>query len=235
MLAPTTRTESISSHDGDVFDGYTWVPESPNGSGIVLVQEIFGVGAYIRAVAERVAALGFVVMAPDMYWRLERGVGLGGSQEDLEKAMSYAGRFDWAEGATDCGSALGHLRSLPEVTGRAGVVGFCFGGTLAFLSAAAFEPDAVVSYYGSGVPDVLTELDKISCPLLMHFGGSDPYTPRDAVARVEEAVADLPNAEIHVQEDAGHAFDNHDSPMFHNPEAAGRAWPITVEFLERNL
>lgn len=227
-----TRTERVAAHDGGAFDGYLWLPSEPNGSAIVLLHEIFGVARYIRDVAARTADLGFAVLAPDLYWRIERGVALGGSsQSEVEKGMSYASRFDWEKGVADCGAALEHLRSQPEVTQKTGVMGFCFGGTLAFHSAAAHAPDFAVCYYGSGVPDLLHRLDDISCPLLLHFGGSDPYISRDSVTSVEGAVADRKHIQIHVEEEAGHAFDNHESPLFHNAQAARSAWLLTVQFL----
>lgn len=226
-----TRTERIAAHDGGSFDGYLWLPSEPNGAGIALFQEIFGIASYVRDVAERTASLGFAVLVPDLYWRIERGVALGGGEEHLASAMSYAGRFDWEDGLKDCVAALEHLRALPEVTGPAGVLGFCLGGTLAYLVAAASTPDFAVAYYGSGVPDSLDRLDDITCPLLMHFGGSDQYIARDKVAEVERAVAGRRNIELHVHEEAGHAFDNHEADNFYNPQAAEDSWSISTDFL----
>ena len=196
----------------------------------MLFQEIFGVARYISDMAERTAGLGFVVLVPDLYWRIERGVTLV-DQEDLATAMSYAGRFDWEGGVKDCGAALEHLRTLPEVSGEAGALGFCFGGTLAFLVAAAYEPDFAVACYGSGVPESLDRLEDITCPMLMHFGGSDQYIRRDEVSKVEGATAGRANIQLHVHEEAGHAFDNHRAEMFHHPKAAEDAWSSTAGFL----
>ncbi len=226
-----TRTERIAAHDGGSFDGYLWLPPKSNGAALVLFQEIFGVAPYVRDVAERTADLGFAVLVPDLYWRIEPGVALPSGAANLPDAMSYAGRFDWEDGVRDCDSALQHLRTLPEVTGPAGVLGFCFGGTLAYLVAAASTPDLAVAYYGSGVPGSLDRLDDITCPLLMHFGGSDQYIARDKVAEVERAVAGRRNIELHVHEEAGHAFDNHESEIFYNPLAAEEAWSISTGFL----
>ncbi|MDQ3765826.1 MAG: dienelactone hydrolase family protein [Actinomycetota bacterium] len=216
-----TRTERIAAYDGASFDGYLWLPSEPNGSGIVLFQEIFGVAPYVRDVAERTAGLGFAVLVPDLYWRIERGVALASGVENVSTAMSYAGRFNWEDGVRDCDAALEHLRSLPEVSGEAGVLGFCFGGTLAYLVAAASRPDFAIAYYGSGVPDSLDRLDDITCPLLMHFGGSDQYIAREKVSEAEGAVAGRPNIELHVYEEAGHAFDNHEAENFHHPAGGG--------------
>ena len=109
------------------------------------------------------------------------------------------------------------------------------GGSIAYFLAARTQLDAVVSFYGSEVPGHTDELAQISAPIQFHFGGHDPYISRDQVARVEEAVRDSQNAEIHVEEDAGHAFHNRKAPMFHNPEPAARAWRRTEEFLARHL
>lgn len=230
-----TRIDDIAAHDGGSFAGHVWIPDGGGGAGVLLLQEIFGVGDYIQSVAERLADDGYVVLAPDLYWRIEPGTAFGTSQEELERAMSMAARFDWDLGVLDCGAAYMHLQSLPEISESCGVLGFCFGGSLAYRMATDFEPDAVVSYYGSRVPDELGLMDKVSCPMLMHFGGSDPFIPRDAVARVQQAAEGQEHIEVLVEEDAGHAFDNHDAPAFHDPSAARRAWRATAQFLDREL
>jgi carboxymethylenebutenolidase len=135
--------------------------------------------------------------------------------------------------------ALRTLRSLPEVAhdgGRAGVLGFCLGGTLAFHVAVQADPDVAVCYYGSGIAGALEAAgDRITYPVFFHFGGQDPYIPRDQIDQVCGFADSRPNMECHVQDDAGHALDNHAAPMFHQPAAAGRAWEITREFLARTL
>ena len=119
--------------------------------------------------------------------------------------------------------------------GGIGVIGFCLGGSIGYLVAAQAPVDVLISFYGSAVPDSLDLLSQISAPVQFHFGGSDPYIPRDQVAQVEEAVRGSQNAEIHVEEQAGHAFHNRKAPMFHVPEAAASAWHRTEEFLARHL
>jgi carboxymethylenebutenolidase len=149
--------------------------------------------------------------------------------------MQNVARFDADAAVGDVGAALDHLRSLPEVRGGVGVLGFCLGGTIAYLAAAAASPDAVVSYYGSGVPAALDQADDIRCPMLVHFGGEDPYIPRDQIEAAREALADRPGVTFVVHEGAGHAFDNHEAEMFHDPEAARRAWQQTADFLKTAL
>jgi carboxymethylenebutenolidase len=93
----------------------------------------------------------------------------------------------------------------------------------------------VISFYGSAVPEQLDALDQITAPLLFHFGGSDPYIPREAVQEVQDAAAGRPNVVVYVEEEAGHAFHNRKAPMFHQPEPAARAWRRTEDFLRRHL
>ncbi|MFC0432690.1 dienelactone hydrolase family protein [Kutzneria buriramensis] len=226
----TSRVETV----GD-FDLPVWLPASGRGPALVLVQEIFGLDDYLRSVATELAAAGYVVGVPDLFWRTDPGWSSSHDEAGLNASLAVVGEFDHELGLADVVATLEHMRSLPEVTGGAGALGFCLGGWLAYRLAAAADPDVVVSFYGSGVPDHLDLLDEITCPLQFHFGGQDPYIPRDAVARVEAAVAGRPNVEIHVQEQAGHAFHNHAAPMFHHPEAAAEAWRLATAFLNANL
>jgi len=163
-------------------------------------------------------------------WLPETGSGPG-----LLLIQEIYGVSDYITAVADDLAALDHLAALPEVEGGLGVIGFCLGGTIAYFLAARVQLDAVVSFYGSGVPDQVDVLAQISAPVQFHFGGSDPYIPRDQVARVEQAAHAADNAEIHVEEDAGHAFHNRKAPMFHQPEAAARAWRRTEDFLARHL
>jgi carboxymethylenebutenolidase len=229
-----SRVESVPTPEG-WFDLNLWLPAAGSGPGVLLIQEIYGVSDYIRAVAEDLAALGYVVGAPDLFWRIESGYQAVHDQEGLTRSLEMGSRFDADQGVSDAAAALDHLSALPEVDGGLGIIGFCLGGTIAYFLAARTDAAAVVSFYGSGVPDSLEALDLITSPLQFHFGGSDPYIPRDQVARVEQASAGRDNVEIHVEEDAGHAFHNRKSAMFHLPEPAARAWQRTEEFLARHL
>ena len=230
----SSRVESVEVPGGS-FDLPVWLPDTGSGPGLLLIQEIFGISDYIRAVAEDLAGLGYVVAAPDLFWRLEPGFDAAHDQEGLARSLEMAQRFDAEQGVADSVAALDHLAELPEVEGGLGVIGFCLGGTIAYFVAGRAEVAAVISYYGSGVPDNLEILEQIAIPVQFQFGGSDSYIPRDQVARVEAAAAGKKNVEVHVEEDAGHAFHNRKSAMFHMPEPAGRAWQRTEEFLRRHL
>jgi len=220
---------------------HLWLPASGSGPGLVLFQEIFGVSAYIRDRAADLAALGYAVVAPEGSWRRE-GAEVDEAREDfLEQAMGVAGRLDWGQAVRDGVAALGWLRGRPEVTGGAGVVGFCFGGGLAFaVAAACAEPDAgtatpdvLVSWYGSSLPQQLDDAPRVTTPSLHHFGLADTFIPQDQVRAVEAAVTPL-GARFLTYEGAGHAFDN-PHPMFHHEQASREAWEATEEFLAEVL
>lgn len=232
----TSRTETVTV-DGGSFDAHAVVPDTGSGPGLVVLQEIFGVNTYIKSVCERLAQMGYVALAPDMFWRQEPGFVVEPEQgeEGMQAAFATVGGFDWSTVGTDIGAALDHLRSLPECSGEAGLIGFCFGGTLAFLGAAALDPTCAISYYGSGVAGNLDQADSISCPILFHFGGSDPYLPSEDSQAVADRFADVDNATVLIQPEAGHAFDNHLNPMFSNPPAAAAAWEATAAFLAEHL
>ncbi len=232
---PTTRTETITLHDGEM-SAHLAVPDAGTGPGVLLIQEIGGVNGYVTDVATRLADLGYVTLAPDVFWRVQPGFTVDTFNETtLGQAMGVVSQLDGAAALADLGEALEALRELPEVIGGVGVVGFCFGGTYAFLMAAEYEPDCVVSYYGSGVASSIDRAADVECPMLMHFGGNDPYLPASDIEAIRSATTSMANIEIQVQADAGHAFDNHRSEMFHDADAASSAWTRTAAFLAEHL
>lgn len=210
------------------------VPDGGSGPGIVLLMEIFGVGPYIKKAAERLAGLGYTVLAPDLYWRVAPGAAPAHDEAGLQEAFALVQKLDVPAAVGDAIEALAYLRSMPATRGRAGVMGFCLGGTLAYLVAANGDPDVAVAYYGSGIHDALDRGDTITCPLLLHYGGRDDYIPADKIDLVRAAFADREEVELHVH-DAGHAFDNSEAPMFHDPVASAAAWEQTAAFLKRTF
>jgi carboxymethylenebutenolidase len=227
---------AIPTPDGASMGAHLAVPPTGGGPGVVVLMEVFGVGSYIRRATERLAELGYVALAPDLYRRVEPGLELGHDQAGLEQAMAAVQRLDHAGAVEDSVAALQALRELPEVGGRpVAVLGFCLGGSLAFEVAATADPAAAVCYYGSGIADSLALVDRIECPVQFHFGAEDRYIPAEAAERVCEVATARPGWECHIQPDGGHAFDNHDSEMFWRPAPAARAWELTRNFLARNL
>jgi carboxymethylenebutenolidase len=231
----TSSEITIPSAAGDI-PAVLCLPDSGTGPGIVLIQEIFGVNGYIRDVAERLAGEGYVVLAPHMYWRIQSDFAVEAtSPDDLGVAFEVAGQHDPVNGVADVGAALVHLAGRPEVNGPVGVIGFCFGGSMAYLAAAAHEPACAVSYYGSMIGGNLDKAAEITCPIQFHFGSNDDFLPMDDVEGLRAATAGMSTVEIHVADGAGHAFDNHRNPMFSNPEAAASAWAETSAFLATHL
>src|SRR3954468_24411541 len=226
---------TIAMPDGASMGAHVVLPEGGSGPGVLVLMEIFGVGPYIKRACERLAEIGYVAMAPDLYRRMSPGLEFDHDEEGIGQAMQAVQKLDGEGAVEDAAVALAALREMPEVTGPVGAVGFCLGGGVAVGLGAAADPDAIVCYYGSGIADSLDAAGATTCPALFHFGGEDPYIPRSDADRVAEVVASRPDWEIAIQEDGGHAFDNHEAPMFHRPAAAARAWELTRDFLARRL
>lgn len=214
---------------------HVWRPDGNDGPGILLLQEIFGVSRYIQRRAADLAAAGYVVLAPELYWRFDRQVVDESAPDAVDQAMSLAGQLDWSSAVADAVAALGHLRAMDEVRETPAVLGFCFGGGLAFNVAAETEPSALVSYYGSSLPQLLDLVPKVTCPSLHHFGTADDYLDAGTVQTISQALtADGRPTRVEMYEGANHAFDNDDFHL-HHPEASRRAWGTTLGFLQQHL
>lgn len=213
-----------------LMPAHVWEPAGGSGPGLLLLQEIFGVSEYIKQRAEDLASLGYYVVAPEIYWRLD-DLSLDEDAPDLfDRALEAMGRLDWSTAVSDSVAALDYLRSRETAVG---VVGFCFGGGLGFNVAAASSPDVLVSYYGSALPNLLDLAPKVDAVSLHHFGDADDYLSPATVDQIVAAVDGADN-EIYRYPGAGHAFDN-PMPAFHHPEAAALAWSRTESFLSRRL
>jgi carboxymethylenebutenolidase len=228
-----TERVTVPTDDGDM-PAYLWLPESGTGPGLVLMQEIFGVSRYIARRGADLADAGYVVLAPELYWRLDAAALDETAPGAIEEAMGRAQRLDWDTTVSDALAAVENLRHRDEVDGRVGVIGFCFGGGLAFNVAAVDAPDVLVSYYGSAIPGLLDLAPQVTAPSLHHFGLADDYIDVDTVARIREAVAGRDGVEFETYEGANHAFDNSDFGL-HHPEASALAWRRTVAFLQERL
>jgi carboxymethylenebutenolidase len=205
----------IAAADGGKFRGYLAVPAGGKGPGIVLCQEIFGVNGYVREVADYYAEEGYVVLAPDLFWRMDKDVDLGYTEADWKKAFDYFQRFDLDKGMADITAAVKALRGRPEVIGKVGALGFCLGGKLAYLAAARSGVDVAVGYYGVGIEGHLNEPPK--CPTVLHFAEKDKYVPPAAVEKIKGALASRDDVEIYVYPGQDHAFartagDHYDKP-----------------------
>lgn len=197
---------SISASDGSgQFAAYLAQPASGKGPGMVLVQEIFGVNAFIREVADRYAQEGFVVLAPDLFWRQQAGVQLGYTPQDWQRAFDFYKGFDEDKGVEDIAATLAALRARPGVAGAA-VLGFCLGGKLAYLAACRTDAQVCVSYYGVGIERSLDEAKNIRGRLLLHIAQLDQYCPEQARNTIVQQLAGRPGVALHIYPDVDHAF-----------------------------
>ena len=222
---------TVQTADG-AMPAFLWRPPTGTGPGVVVVQEIFGVSGYILDRAADLAALGYVVLVPEVYWRLPDST-LDPAGDVLGQAMGLVQQLDWNLAVADVGAALDHLRGLIEVTGPVGLLGFCFGGGLAFNVAAVQPVEALISYYGSALGDLVHLAAEVQAPSLHHFGTADAYVTVETQDRIRSAVT-AHGARFETYAGAGHAFDNPD-PMFHHAEASAAAWAVTVQFLAEHL
>jgi carboxymethylenebutenolidase len=219
--------------DAGAMPAHLWTPPSGTGPGILLLQEIFGVSPYIARRGAALASAGYVVLAPELYWRTDAPPLDESAPDVVETAMGRAMSLDWDTTVADAVAALEHLRSRPEVDGAVGVVGFCFGGGLGFNVAAVADVDFLVSYYGSALPGLLELAPRVTAPSLHHFGLADDFIDAETVARIRAAVTGNPGTTFETYAGANHAFDNDDF-YYYDAEASALAWSRTVEFLARH-
>ena len=215
-------TIELTATDGHQLGAYEARPESP-AAAVVIVQEIFGVNAHIRSVVDRYAALGFHAVAPALFDRVERGVELGYNQDDGLRGREIRAQIDWAWPVLDVGAAVDHVAA----TGPVAVIGYCWGGSVAWLAAGELPIAAAVGYYGGQITQFLDRAPK--CPVMLHFGALDAMIPLDDVAKIGEQ---YPEVEIHVYDEADHGF-NCDVRASYNPESAALALERTLAFLAR--
>ena len=214
------------------FEGYLALPPAGRGPGLVLWQEIFGVNAHMQAVAEQYALDGFVVLAPDVFWRQAPRVQLGYDAADRGQAVALMQGYTAADALADIGASVAALRARPEVGGRkVGSLGYCMGGRLAYLTAATAAVDAAVAFYGGGIHAQLERAAAITCPMQFHYAERDDHIGLDAVARVAAA---LPRAEVHIYPGAMHGFNCWARASYHAPSAA-LAHGRTLAFLAASL
>jgi len=216
----------------DRFRAYRALPEKGSGPGIVLIQEIFGVNQHMRDVADLYAAEGYVVLCPDLFWRIEPKIELGQSEADWKRAFELYQKFDVAKGVRDITSTVKALRKLRQCKGKVAALGFCLGGKLAYLAAAKSRVDCAVCYYGVGIAADLALAPAIKCPVIMHFAEKDQYVPMSAVAKIQKVFAKRPEVEIYVYPGVDHGFNRKTGPHYDKP-AAGMAHSRSIALLRK--
>jgi carboxymethylenebutenolidase len=217
----------IKASDGHELDLYVARPAGEPVAGLVVIQEIFGVNRHIRAVTDSYAKNGFLAVAPALFDRVERGVELSYDGPEAQKGFALLQKMNIDQSLVDVGAALAFVR---EQTGKkAGVIGYCFGGLLAWLSAARLHPDVAIGYYAGRIGNYASETPKM--PVQLHFGKLDTHIPAEQVDMVH---ASHPEVEVHWYDNAGHGF-NCDMRSSYNAEASALARSRALEFLKEHL
>lgn len=237
-MALTTTTLTLESSGGNM-EAYEARPkEGGPHAGIIVLMEAFGVNDHIKDVAERVANEGYVAVAPDLYHReTERIV----PYSELQKAIGLMNRLQDSQAMDDVGAVMAHLKSQSYVKPPVGVMGFCMGGRLTYLSAAAHASDlkGAAVFYGGGIPmgdpSPLQRTREIACPMTLFFGGKDPLIPQEHVEQINKALTDAGKQfSLHVYPDATHGFFCNDRESY-NASAASQAWEKAKEFFSKTL
>lgn len=219
------QTIELTAADGHRIGAYAAAAAKPRG-GVVVLQEMFGVNEHIRAVTDRFAAAGFAAVAPALFDRITPGFESGYSPEEIDAARPLLKSFDWDKALADVEAARAYLadKALPVA-----VVGFCLGGSLAYMAAARLPGTAAaVSYYGGYITKVAAEIPR--CPTLLHYGEHDHSISMDDVEAVRLR---RPETGIHLY-DAGHGF-NCDARGSYHKASADLAWDRTMTVLSDAL
>lgn len=199
-------TIEIDAIDGSgSFAAYRADPEGTPRGAIVVIQEIFGVNEGIRRKCDHFASLGYVALAPDLFWRLEPGIDLDPDVEaEFKQALDWMGKFDQDKGVADIEATIRAARDASG--GKVGVTGYCLGGRLAFMTAARTDSDASVGYYAVGVDGLLGEKHAIANPLMLHIAGDDGFVPAATQQAMHEGLDDHPKVTLHDYPGEDHGF-----------------------------
>ncbi len=217
------QTIRLTSADGHELDAYRASAEGERIGGLVVVQEIFGVTDHVKRVVDQYAAAGFEAIAPAMFDRIERNITVDYS--DFETGRGYMRQLEWPQILHDVNAAIDAVKA----DGPVGLVGYCWGGTVAHVAAAECDIAASVSYYGAGTVNHLDKKPK--CPIMYHFGDQDRSIPPEAIDKIRSA---HPEGHFHVYAGADHGFNCDDRPMY-DAAAAELAYERSLEFLHSRL
>ena len=224
----------ISGPDGK-FSAYLASPKGAAGGGVLVIQEIFGVNKDMRDHCDHLAAQGYFALCPDIFWRQEPGIQITDKTEaEWAKAFELYKGFDVAKGVADLKASLAHLRKLKGVNGKAGTVGFCLGGLLAYLMATESDADCNVAYYGVGIDERLGAAAKIAKPTILHIAAEDGFVSKEAQAKIKAGLKGHRHVTIHTYPGVDHAFARNNGVNY-NKAAAQQAENRTLACFKANL
>lgn len=200
-------TVTIPTLDSDAsFTGYIARPQGAAKAAVIVIQEIFGVNPGIRQKCDKLAAEGYIALAPDLFWRLKPGIELDPDIEaEFGEALDWMGKFNQDAGIRDIQAAISYLRAEEGVS-KVGCVGYCLGGRLAFMTAARTDIDASVGYYGVGIDGLLGEAKAIANPVMLHIPTADGFVPPEAQAAMHSGLDDHPKVTLHDYAGLDHGF-----------------------------
>ena len=216
----------ITARDGHTAAAYVARPIGKPRGGIVIAQEMYGITGYLCQICEFYAMHGYLTIAPALYDRRQRGLVLEYSKTDHDLAQRIYKDWNWGLALDDLDAG----KSVVSAAGQVAMVGFCWGGTLAWLAACRRDYAAAVAYYGSMMPDFAREAAR--CPVIAHIGTDDTTMPPH---RVESFHSAQPNVPINMYPGAGHGFDNSSRTDRFHPDACTLARERTIEFLARHI
>jgi carboxymethylenebutenolidase len=226
---------TITAADGGQFSAYLAVPKSGKGPGVVVIQEIFGVNQVMREITDSLAAQGYTAICPDLFWRQKPGIQITDkTKAEWDQAMALMQGMDQDKAVEDLKSTLAALRKHPACSGRAGAVGYCLGGRLAFMMATRSDADATVSYYGVMLDGLLGESRNIKHPLLMHIAEKDQFVPPEVQTKIKEGLRTNSKVTMYTYKGADHAFARIGGGHY-DKDSADMANARTAEFFKRNL
>ena len=193
-----------------LFNAYMAAPENKAKAAIIVIPEIFGVNAGIRQKCDRLAADGYLAVAPDIFWRFAPGVELNPDVEaELQEAFGYFGQYDAGEGVKDIEAVIHAIRSglagQSPIT-KVGCVGYCLGGRLAYMAATRTDISAAVGYYGVMIDQMLNEAHSIAKPLMLHIPTADHFVGPGAQAEIHAGLDDHPKVTLHDYQGLDHGF-----------------------------
>jgi len=225
---------SIKGRDG-AFGAYMARPKTLPAPAVVVLQEIFGVNMDMRETCDELAAQGFIAVCPDLFWRQEPGLDLNHwSDAEWKKGLALYAAYDRDKGVRDIVDTAHAAGQLDGASGKVGVMGFCLGGLMTFLTAAREKIDAAVAYHGGETEKYLDEADKITAPMLMHLAEEDEFISKEAQTKIKAALSNKPNVEIYSYPGCKHAFARHTGTHY-NAAAAAKANGRTWQFLHDHL
>jgi carboxymethylenebutenolidase len=230
-----TENVTVTMRDGSEMGAYIAYPDKKPAGAIIAIMEIWGVNETMREHAKEFAEAGFVCLVPDLFYHQEAGVELSDrNPKDVEKAFELYYLFDYDQGVEDMVDVGEFMKTLPEVNGKVGAVGYCLGGKLCYLMCCRTDIDCAVAYYGTYIEHNIREVGNLHRPFILHMAMKDRWVQKEVNDLLERKLSPNPLVAIHKYPGADHAFARHGGLTYSKPEA-DRALSLSVDFFHKHL